>query len=179
MIPWVLERGTKINELEFFVPDEPRPKERAKAEVKRLKVKGKVVHVADVYDPEENQLNAEVIRQRFIQAVMERPDIRLPHEGPVKMRWYGLFLPTKTRYYEGIGKTTKPDLDNMIKLTKDALEGIAYKNDGQVNGEHVEKAFWPTAGTVVVVEFWKDPPKPLKPRGRPPGRNQDGTETDL
>ena len=178
MIPWVLERGRKLYELEFFVPDEPRPKERAEPFVKRLQVKGKTVHVGDVKDPEENGLNAEVIRQRFIQAVMQRNDIKIPHLGPVKLRWYGLFLPT-TRYYEGMGKTTKPDLDNMIKLTKDALEKFAYKNDGQVNGEHVEKGYWQTAGTVVVVEFWEDPPKPLKTRGRPPGRNQNGTETNL
>jgi Holliday junction resolvase RusA-like endonuclease len=38
-------------------------------------------------------------------------------------------------------KTTKPDCDNLVKLAKDALNKIVYRDDAQVVRVHAEKVF--------------------------------------
>lgn len=38
-------------------------------------------------------------------------------------------------------KITTPDLDNIGKAVKDALEGLVYKNDGQVVDLHYQKYY--------------------------------------
>jgi len=53
---------------------------------------------------------------------------------------------------------TKPDWDNYGKLVSDALNGIAYRDDGQVFKGTVEKCYASTAYTYVSVEYyrWED-----------------------
>lgn len=49
---------------------------------------------------------------------------------------------------------SKPDVDNLIKLVKDALTGIAYHDDAQVCEAHVRKS-WTTdldGMTIVTIE---------------------------
>lgn len=47
--------------------------------------------------------------------------------------------------------TKKPDIDNILKLVKDALNGIVYRDDAQVVRVEAEKVFGPQALTVVTV----------------------------
>lgn len=51
-----------------------------------------------------------------------------------------------------IKPTSRPDLDNIGKLVKDALNGVAFKDDAQVVSMHLEKAYGPQALTVVTIE---------------------------
>ena len=58
-------------------------------------------------------------------------------EGPVELIIYA-FWPMKGKSLVKserpmIRKDTKPDIDNVAKIVMDALEGIAYANDGQVS----------------------------------------------
>lgn len=43
----------------------------------------------------------------------------------------------------------RPDLDKMTRSIKDALEGVFYKNDSQVNEAHLYKAYGDEPGVVV------------------------------
>lgn len=44
-------------------------------------------------------------------------------------------------FYEGMPKTTKPDVDNISKLYLDALNGIAYNDDNLVSELWVRKLY--------------------------------------
>lgn len=48
--------------------------------------------------------------------------------------------------------TTKPDLDNMVKLVKDALNGLIWKDDKQVICSKEAKFYSPRPRTEVMVE---------------------------
>ena len=48
--------------------------------------------------------------------------------------------------------TGKPDADNLAKLVKDSLTGIAYVDDALVTELNIKKQYGPQAVTVVTVE---------------------------
>jgi Holliday junction resolvase RusA-like endonuclease len=64
-------------------------------------------------------------------------------EGPVSIRIFCWFERpkghSKKRRQQPEPKTTKPDLDNVGKAILDALNKVAYIDDGQVNRLTVEK----------------------------------------
>lgn len=47
---------------------------------------------------------------------------------------------------------SKPDCDNLSKTVKDALNGIAYKDDSQIVEEHVYKFYSLEPKTEIVIE---------------------------
>jgi Holliday junction resolvase RusA-like endonuclease len=63
-----------------------------------------------------------------------------PLSGPIDMAVIAIFAPPRS--WSGkrqrlacagaIGKTTKPDIENSIKGCMDALQSIAYRDDGQI-----------------------------------------------
>lgn len=53
-------------------------------------------------------------------------------EGPVYLTIDFTFPRPKSARKEVFWKTTKPDLDNLIKAVTDALQGIVYKSDAQI-----------------------------------------------
>ena len=59
-----------------------------------------------------------------------------PVDGPVHMRASFVFAKpkswTKKRKAEAKWHTRRPDLDNLIKSVKDALNAVAYRDDAQV-----------------------------------------------
>lgn len=59
----------------------------------------------------------------------------VPVEGPVSVRLvFDYDTDTTTIVIEdGDGKATRPDVDNLAKLCLDALNGIAWRDDGQVS----------------------------------------------
>jgi Holliday junction resolvase RusA-like endonuclease len=46
-------------------------------------------------------------------------------------------------------KTTKPDADNIVKIVKDALNGIVWADDAQVVQMNVSKVYAPAPGLTV------------------------------
>lgn len=48
--------------------------------------------------------------------------------------------------------TNKPDIDNMVKLVGDALNGIVWRDDSQIVELQVSKAYAETAATRLTVE---------------------------
>lgn len=72
-----------------------------------------------------------------------------PFEGPVKMRIVA-YMPIpqstskvkKKNMMRGIIRPTKkPDVDNIIKIVADALNGLAYQDDKQIVSCTVEKVY--------------------------------------
>lgn len=72
-----------------------------------------------------------------------------PFDGPVKMRIVA-YMPIpqsaskvkKTDMMRGIIRPTKkPDVDNIIKIIADALNGMAYQDDKQIVSCTVEKVY--------------------------------------
>ena len=46
---------------------------------------------------------------------------------------------SKPKYQEGEPDTDKPDVDNVLKLVMDALNGVAYRDDAQVTEAVIRK----------------------------------------
>lgn len=61
----------------------------------------------------------------------------VPLEGPVLVDLIFDYNTEKThvavRSADSDGKDTRPDLDNLVKLVMDALNGVAWRDDGQVS----------------------------------------------
>jgi Holliday junction resolvase RusA-like endonuclease len=66
--------------------------------------------------------------QRIRQAFHERYPGSTPNEGNVEL---------SACFY--MNKTGRPDLDNLLKLVMDALNGLAYQDDSQVVRFHASK----------------------------------------
>ncbi len=67
-----------------------------------------------------------------------------PTEGPVEIEILFIFPRPKNRIWKTKPmprewKTTRPDLDNLEKSTIDGLNGVAFKDDGQVCSLAAEK----------------------------------------
>lgn len=86
-----------------------------------------------------------------------------PWRGPVLMTVRAVFpIPPSWAAWKReaaadglIWHTAKPDLDNIIKLVKDALPGIAYDDDAQVVGYPGEpiKLYGSDPGITVTLRF--------------------------
>lgn len=53
--------------------------------------------------------------------------------------------------------TTKPDLDNLLKSVKDALNGVAYVDDSQIVTITAEKAYGEQPKTIIQVTALAEP----------------------
>lgn len=54
------------------------------------------------------------------------------------------------------------DLDNLVKLVQDAMNGVVYRDDSQIDVLHASKDVGPRPGTSVVVEELVLNPDPLE-----------------
>ena len=96
------------------------------------------------YDPEVQKAYKRMIGWSFKEAAPRGMPLI---EGPISLGVYAHFP------YPGTGKdritlkTSRPDLDNIIKNVKDALNGVAWKDDAQVC-QYLDpyKVFDPDAG---------------------------------
>ncbi|MEM1040874.1 MAG: RusA family crossover junction endodeoxyribonuclease [Pseudomonadota bacterium] len=80
-----------------------------------------------------------------------------PLEGPVSYELIAVFPRPKShsrKRREAVGgawKDTKPDADNLSKIIKDAVEGIAYINDSQIADTRSRKLWGDEPGITVVI----------------------------
>lgn len=107
----------------FIIKGIPQPKARPRA---RVFYQGRCVR-AHIYTPKNTKSWERNIQ---LQTVWRRPKEIIT--APIRMflEFYlprPKSLPKKVRYH-----IKRPDLDNLIKSVKDALEGIFYKNDSQI-----------------------------------------------
>lgn len=103
------------------------------------------------YTPQET-INAET----FIR-LTAAPMFAEPFDCAVALDITAIFAPPKswsarkTAATLGAPHTQRPDLDNIVKTVADALNGVAYADDGQIAEAACRKVWGPVAKTVVVV----------------------------
>lgn len=138
--------------IHFVVPGVPVSKGRPRFTI--IKPKGREPFVSTYTPPETRKAEADFAtcakqtrpRQAFAGAVR----LRLLFVFPVPESW-----PQRRRAEALAGRvphTTKPDADNLLKLVKDALNGIFWQDDKQIVEVEMRKRYGPAPCTVVDVE---------------------------
>ena len=75
--------------------------------------------------------------------------------GPIEAEFEFIFEPPKSwskkKKLQAIGKPkmTRPDLDNLIKCCEDALNGVAYTDDGRIWKTTAQKIYGEEAMTII------------------------------
>lgn len=95
---------------------------------------------------------------------------RAPHTGPIAIFVLSSFEPPKSwpkwkREAALAGEwphTSRPDLDNLIKLIKDGLNGSAWIDDSQVTNVSGYKKYGVVAASLVAITFIEEPSKKVK-----------------
>ena len=110
----------------FFVPGEPRGKQRARV-LRNPKNPKK-----PAYTPKDTIEAERAIGWECKRAMAGAK----PLEGPVRLDWVAWFSKPsswpKKKWLEARWHTSKPDRDNIEKLIADGLKGIAWLDDAQV-----------------------------------------------
>lgn len=74
-------------------------------------------------------------------AHMEQSGYEIREVGPVELSAYFFFERPKSLKRAVTSKTTKPDIDKLLRALQDALTGIAFKDDAQITAVAVGKTF--------------------------------------
>lgn len=110
--------------------------------------------------PEQTVLYENFIKERFLQV---GKGFYLERGKPVTMRIVAGFLPPKsaskkrrTDMLEGRElPLKKPDMDNIVKVVADALNGVAYHDDTQIAFVIARKAYSSVEGLDITVEEYE------------------------
>jgi len=109
------------------------------------------------YMPEQVKNARALVVSMFQQAA--GPDFQ-PHPGPVSLvvtaQWRHAKSPKwrcQAAEAEAWARPMRPDIDNIAKLILDALNGVAYNDDGQVTTQVLHKRYGPRATTDVTLVF--------------------------
>ena len=143
----------------FVVPGQPVPAARARATVRG--------GFAKMYMPTENRKHETLVRAALARDLKGMTPI--PPGVPVKMEVVFWFARPKSHF--GTGKnaaklkpsapvfhTSKPDVDNLMKLLKDGMAKIAWDDDRQVcEYGQIQKRYVDTTVTepCTAVSFWE------------------------
>ncbi|MFB3816176.1 MAG: RusA family crossover junction endodeoxyribonuclease [Candidatus Methylomirabilales bacterium] len=142
--------------ISFQIPGTPVPQARSRHRVMKLK-SGKVFSAQ--YDPAESRIWKGVVAEFAARAMAGAA----PLEGPIVLEVVFVFLPPaslpRKRMAQLIAatggeipKTTKPDLKNLISGCEDGMNGIVFRDDGQVwSYGNSRKIFGPAAETRITV----------------------------
>lgn len=131
--------------LQFKVPGEPVGKGRPRF----VRATGRT------YTPEKTERYENLVKLAFIK---EYPDV-IPLEGPLAVTMIANFsIPkswSKKKQALAIAgarrPTKKPDTDNIAKI-KDALNGIAWRDDAQVVEEQILKYYAEVPSLTIIIE---------------------------
>ena len=108
--------------IEFFLPGDPKPKLRARASAGN-KVKGTKKRRIRMKTPVKTK-----IEQARLYTIMRKVAPEVPHLGPVRLSLgYTMPLPKSySRKLHGGPHVKKPDIDNLVKLTMDAMTNAGF-----------------------------------------------------
>ena len=127
--------------IEFTIPGDPRGKARPR-------VVGLKNGASMSYTPDKTVAYEELIRQRFRQQWPSK-ELPFPDKTPVCVMITACFgIPKSTSKKARIAMlsgqtypTKKPDVDNVVKIVLDALNGFAWHDDAQVIDLHISKTY--------------------------------------
>lgn len=83
-----------------------------------------------------------------------------PHEGPLRMEVYAQHACQEKDLWPGRFCRRKPDLDNVVKLVGDALNGVAYLDDAQIVEVKASKGYGKSSKIEVRLSFEEPKEKP-------------------
>lgn len=137
---------------EFFVPGQPQGKGRAK-----VTVRGKFAHA---YTPDKTVSYENLIKVEYLRKYAGQPLL----DGELTLWVVAIFgVPKSTSKKKAAlmldckkRPTTKPDMDNIIKVIADANNGIAYRDDTQIVQIHAAKQYGEIPGVDVRIESAQD-----------------------
>ena len=89
------------------------------------------------------------------QSVKYRPE--KPLEGPIRLTLTFASIKPKSKSKKIVHWTTRPDLDNFIKLVKDALNKIFWRDDSQIVEISARKIYDENSYTDVELEELPNP----------------------
>lgn len=93
------------------------------------------------YTPKKQMSFMEIVKEKCARAMADLE----PFKGPVQMDMIAVYLiPAswpKGRRESAKWKASKPDLDNLAKLTSDAMNRIVYVDDAQIAHLSVKKVY--------------------------------------
>ena len=117
----------------------------------RFARRGKFVTTYNDQETEEGRFILDV-RQQFRQPLIETPiHLTLVYEMPIPK---SASNKQHTLMAEGnIQHTKKPDLDNLIKFTKDCLNNTVWKDDAQVIAIMARKKYSEEPKTVIIISI--------------------------
>lgn len=102
------------------------------------------------YTPSKTKAARSEIVKAFLEAAgYDRP----PHEGPLKMTVTIQHACPAKDFWTGRFCRRKPDLDNVVKLVGDALNGVAYLDDAQIVEVVSCKSYGPISKIEVELKF--------------------------
>lgn len=133
----------------FHVPGKPQGKARAKT----FHTNG----ITRTVTPDRTVLYENLIKDRYLQ---EANGFYLESGTPVTLRIVARFLPPKSKskkiqksMFDGeVLPLKKPDMDNIVKVVADALNGVAYHDDTQIAFVVAKKAYSAMEGLDITVE---------------------------
>jgi Holliday junction resolvase RusA-like endonuclease len=129
-----IRRLDEMRTLKFIIPGEPKGKGRPRF----IKTTG------GTYTPKDTASYENLVKVCFMEA---KPKDWVVNDQMCSMCirvYFGIPKSTskkkrKDMMVHEIRPTKKPDLDNIIKIISDALNGIAYKDDSQIVGCYISK----------------------------------------
>ena len=138
----------------FQVPGKPQGKARARTF--RNPATGKSMSMT----PENTVLYENLIKDRYLNQCR---GMYLERGTPVTLRLVARFLPPKSTskkrkldMVEGRElPLKKPDMDNIVKVVADALNGVAYHDDTQIVYVYAKKAYSAIEGLDITIEEYK------------------------
>lgn len=134
----------------FHVPGKPQGKARART------VYNKNIGHSVSYTPEKDLLYENLIKTMYLQ---EADGKKLNDDDPVMLSIVARFLPPKSiskkkqqQMLSGeILPLKKPDMDNIVKVVADALNGAAYRDDTQIVCVMAKKVYSAVEGLDITV----------------------------
>ena len=135
----------------FQVPGKPQGKARART------VMNKALGHSVSYTPENDLLYENLIKSRFLD---QADGFYLETGTPVALRIVARFMPSastsKKKQQDMLAgeilPLKKPDMDNIVKVVADALNGTAYHDDKQIDLVSAKKAYSAMEGLDITVE---------------------------
>lgn len=134
---------TSLGRLAFVVDGEPIAKGRARS-----------TRSGHHYTPKKTQ-EAEAHVRYIAQSTIGLSGYVVQQDVPLAMSCCFMLTKPKSgpnaKRADGEGCTKKPDLDNLVKLVKDALNGVAYDDDSCITALHATKAWADVPSTIVTI----------------------------
>jgi len=124
----------------FSIPGKPTPKARART-----------TKAGVTFTPKPTQLAEGKVLECYLAAYPDAP----PYEGAVELSVMVYFSipPSWSKKKAAAAKdaphVSRPDLDNIIKMVTDALNGVAFKDDSQISYITAMKNYGTKEGVVV------------------------------